>query len=195
VAWVAGVLGALAFGSLIVGRVFLFEPYRIRSASMHPTIPEGSLIIVSKQGYGRYGALGFMPLRTKSTGRIARGDIVAFYPPEDEGVVHISRVMGEPGDRVALKGRQLSINGVEAAVDLQGGDDQYQYVTETIDGHSSRLALMPERYTRDVDLTVPPDHFYVLSDNRDNARDSRYLGFIPRENVVGMHVRTIAPGP
>ena len=162
---------------------------------MHPTIPEGSLIIVSKRGYGRYGAFGFTPLRTKSTGPIARGDIVAFYPPQDSDVVHISRVMGEPGDRIALQGRRLSINGVEAAVELQGSDDRYHYVTETIDGHSARLALMPDRYTRDIDIAVPPDHFYVLSDNRDNARDSRYIGFIPRENVVGVHLRTLTSTP
>jgi signal peptidase I len=196
--WEVIVGAAVLFGLAFIGtRVFLYDWFRIPSSSMHPTIPEGSFILVEKWGYGNYGAYGFIPFQTASTGSIERGDIVVFRLPTDPDIYYVKRVIGLPGDRVEYVDRRLRINGFEAALTMGEREGMYQYATETIDGRQATLSFIPERHARNVETTVPEDHIFMLGDSRDNARDSRFedVGFVPRQNVIGIHVKTWAITP
>lgn len=175
-------------------RFFLYEPFRIPSDSMYPTLPSGSYVIVSKLGYGNYGFGSFRPLRTEATAPIQRGDIVVFVLPQDPDILYIQRVIGLPGDHVEYRERRLSINGAEAQLVSGTSDARYQYATETIDGRDVSLAFVSDRYSRDASVDVPDDHLFLMGDSRDNAKDSRYIGFVPRANVIGLLVK-IFPGP
>lgn len=182
----------VGFVGLYAVRFFLYEPFRIPSESMHPTLPQGSIVIVRKLGFGNYGSGGFQPIRTQGTAPVRRGDIIVFGLPNDMRTSYIMRVVGLAGDHVAYKNHRLSINGRELPIAFGESDVRYRYATETIDDVEATIAFMPERYSREVDVHVPKDHLYVLGDSRDNARDSRYIGFVPRANVVGVYVMTLS---
>lgn len=181
--------------AFVAMRVFAFDFFRVPSGSMHPTIPKGAFIVLKKWGYGNYGAYGIIPIQTQSTGPINRGDIVVYRLPSDPSVHYVHRVIGLPGDRVSYANRRLQINGVEAPLTIDSHDDVYQYATEILDGRETTLSFVPKWYSRDVDVLVPKNHFFMLGDSRDNAMDSRFprVGFVPRANVVGVHIKTFAP--
>jgi signal peptidase I len=184
---------ALAVFTLLF-RAFAYEPFRIPSESMLPTLPEGSYIFVSKGGFGGYGSFGITLWRGEPTARIDRGDIVAFRLVDDPRTTYVKRIIGLPDDRIEYVNRRLVINGQPVPIELGDRDGSYQYAVEHVDETDVTIALMPERSTRDFAGEVPPGHYFVLGDNRDNARDSRYLGYIPRDHVIGRVVKVIRPG-
>jgi signal peptidase I len=191
--WEVIVGAAALFVVAFIGmRIFVFDFFRVPSGSMHPTIPKGSIIVVKKWGYGNYGAYGFIPMQTQSTGAINRGDIVIYRLPANPSVHYVHRVIGLPGDHISYANHRLRINGTEARLTMGDHEGMYQYATEVLDGREATLSFVPERYSRDVDVTVPKDHLFMLGDSRDNAQDSRFekVGFVPRANVIGVHVRT-----
>ena len=174
---------------VLVIRSFVFEPFRIPSGSMMPTLLEGDFIFVKKYSYG----LRLPVTETKfiETGNPERGDVIVFRLPSDPSINYIKRVIGLPGDTVVYERHRLTINGEK--VDLRPGDDASWSVplfVEDLDGRvHDILVTNPEYSTRDNTYRVPDGHYFVMGDNRDRSKDSRFIGAIPEEYLVGEAVR------
>jgi len=184
--------------AVLVVRSFLFEPFKIPSSSMVPTLKIGDHIFVSKFNFAL--TLPFTKAELLRTGTPKRGDVVVFLFPRDESLHYIKRVVGVPGDKVEFRGKDLYLNGELVAKEKVTDPTVIEQVTgsreisgelyrETIDGNSHYV-----RYTRAASYdfegaphveTVPPDKFFVVGDNRDDSYDSRSWGYVPRENIKG----------
>ena len=186
----------------LVIRTLLFQPFSIPSGSMRPTLLEGDYLFVTKwaYGYSRY-SLPFGP--DLFSGRIwgtepKRGDVVVFKFPPDPSVDYIKRVVGLPGDKIQVKNGQLFINGTAVPREKVGQIDNPD-ITEVDRPVDIYRETLPNGVTYDtLDLTsnsigdntrefdVPPGHYFMMGDNRDNSSDSRFtVGFVPAENLVG----------
>ncbi|MDG4908578.1 signal peptidase I [Mesorhizobium sp. WSM4898] len=186
----------------LVIRTLLFQPFSIPSGSMRPTLLEGDYLFVTKwaYGYSRY-SLPFGP--NIFSGRIwgsepKRGDVVVFKFPPDPSVDYIKRVVGLPGDKIQVKDGQLFINGTAVPREKVGQIDNPD-ITEVDRPVDVYRETLPNGVTYDtLDLTansigdntrefdVPPGHYFMMGDNRDNSSDSRFtVGFVPAENLVG----------
>ena len=179
---------------VLVIRSFLFEPFRIPSGSMMPTLLEGDFIFVNKFAYG----LRLPVINTKivDIGEPQRGDVVVFKLPSDPEINYIKRVVGLPGDIVNYQpgSKQLTINGEPIPMDLLGeydGDPGVELAREELGEHDHRLLLTRGRLSPGGTYPVPEGHYFVMGDNRDNSRDSRFPGveFIPEYRLVGRAVR------
>lgn len=174
---------------VLVVRSFIFEPFRIPSGSMMPTLLEGDFIFVKKYSYG----LRLPVTETKffETGEPQRGDVLVFRLPSDPSVNYIKRVIGLPGDTIVYERHRLTING--ETVDLKRSDDDSwgaPVYVEDLDGRLHDILVMsPEYSTRDNTYRVPEGHYWVMGDNRDRSKDSRFIGAIPEEYLVGEAVR------
>jgi signal peptidase I len=203
--WTAGLFPVIA--AVFVLRSFLFEPFKIPSGSMMPTLMVGDLILVNKFTYG----LRLPVLHARLTEGTApqRGDVMVFRYPPKPSLDYIKRVVGVPGDEVAYLNKKLTINGkpVEQArlPDFFDPDAMryFKQYRETLDDTTHRLlndddrpAFIPGaedypfkqncRYSVEgVACKVPQGHYFVMGDNRDNSLDSRYWGFVPDRNIVG----------
>lgn len=187
----------------VVIRSFLFEPFRIPSGSMYPTLEVGDYLFVSKYtyGYSRYSfPAGIIPFK----GRIwddmpKRGDIVVFKFPVDNKTDFIKRVIGLPGDTIEVKRGRLYINNQMVEREEVGDytvdefvirPENYTEYTETLPEGFKHNILEVSDYEPQVDnttkVTVPEGHIFVMGDNRDRSDDSRVsVGFVPVENLVG----------
>jgi len=203
--WTAGLFPVII--TVFVLRSFLFEPFKIPSGSMIPTLLVGDLILVNKFTYG----LRLPVLNTKITEgeKPQRGDVMVFRYPPNPSLDYIKRVVGLPGDTVAYLNKRLTINGVvqpTQAVPAFFEEDSMRYFKqfeETLGGHVHRLLNDDDRpafvpgadpfvgregcsYTVEgVTCKVPPGQYFMMGDNRDNSMDSRYWGFVPEKNIVG----------
>ena len=178
---------------VLLVRSFLFEPFRIPSDSMMPTLLDGDFIFVNKYAYGIR-----LPVVNKKIIDIdgpGRGDVVVFRLPSDPSTNYIKRVVGLPGDRIGYSANRLYINGEPMPVKMRGAYREFGYqgnlVVESIGGKDHELILLPQRYSREGEWRVPDGHFFVMGDNRDNSRDSRFpgVGAIPESQLVGRAVR------
>lgn len=167
----------------------------VPSGSMNPTILEGDRLLVDKHVYGLRVPFSLVHLTRGSSP--ARGDIIVFDSPRD-GTSLVKRVIAIPGDSVALDGEQLIVNGqaahytVSDRAKLAGllGSTRAQNPTlirERGLAPEHDVMLLPARRHFELvgPVTVPTDMYFVLGDNRDNSADSRYIGFVPRRNIVG----------
>jgi signal peptidase I len=174
-------------------RSFLYEPFRIPSDSMMPTLVQGDFIFVNKWRYGLR-----LPVANRevfSIGAPARGDVVVFRKPSDPSLVLIKRLVGLPGDTIRVVGSQVYVNGAPFRIDpgeLYSGPKNEQYPfsrvgEEQFDGVKHAVMLDPVRPGMDGEWRVPDGHFFMMGDNRNNSRDSRFpdVGFVPRENLIG----------
>ena len=189
----------------LVVRTFLFQPFNIPSGSMKDTLLVGDYLFVSKYAYGysRF-SLPFGQYLT-SFGRVwgslpKRGDVVVFKLPRDESTDYIKRVIGLPGDKIQMINSVLYINGKAVprvsdgfyvTKDAFGAETKVQRYRETLpEGVSyDTLQLDPNGFENNTPIyEVPPDHLFMMGDNRDNSTDSRVLsavGYVPVENLVG----------
>ncbi|EKS9796247.1 MULTISPECIES: signal peptidase I [Burkholderia] len=193
--------------AVFVVRSFVVEPFKIPSGSMVPTLLVGDFILVNKFEYG----LRLPVTNTKITqgSPLSRGDVVVFRYPKDESVDYIKRVIGLPGDTVAYQDKQLTINGQpvpETPLPDFFDDERQNYAKqfeETIGNKKNAILNNPAvppfvmgaydypfrdnctYNSRGVICKVPPGHYFMMGDNRDNSADSRYWGFVPDQNIVG----------
>jgi len=221
--------GAAFFPVLLVVfvlRSFFYEPFRIPSGSMVPTLLPGDFILVNKFEYGI--RLPVLNHKIVDTGSPARGDVMVFRYPENPKQDYIKRVVGLPGDTVTYANKRLRINGGYVPTRqlpdyLHPGRLYYsQHFNEKLgeeahhivnDEEAPVMIYDPERLDPNVlphgrhcvymhegvTCTVPSGHYFVMGDNRDNSRDSRFWGFVPEENIIGhafyiwMHVESVLP--
>ncbi|MGN6778423.1 signal peptidase I [Rhizobium sp.] len=195
------IVQALVLAMII--RTFLFQPFTIPSGSMMPTLLVGDYIFVNKfaYGYSKY-SMPFSP--DLFSGRILgsepkRGDVVVFRFPPNPDVDYIKRVIGLPGDRIQVKNDILYINGQAVPREPHGtfSSDYSQEPGDNIAVYSERLPdagkvfdtldLSPNsRGDNTQEYVVPPGHYFMMGDNRDNSDDSRFdVGYVPAENLIG----------
>ena len=203
--WTAGLFPVILV--VFVLRSFLFEPFKIPSGSMIPTLLIGDLILVNKFTYG----IRLPVVNTKITEGNApqRGDVMVFRYPPQPSVDYIKRVVGVPGDEVAYLNKRLTINGKEVPTTAQPDffDEStmryFKQFEEVLGEKPHRVLNNPDapafvqgaanfpyrdncRYSVEgVVCKVPQGHYFMMGDNRDNSLDSRYWGFVPDQNIVG----------
>ncbi len=192
--------------AVMILRSFVYEPFRIPSGSMMPTLLVGDFILVNKYDYG----LRLPVIHTEITGgeKPKRGDIAVFRYPKDESLDYIKRVIGLPGDHISYYNRRLSVNGKLVKTQLletyQGlGESSELVINQGCDNIKAKCKVFNEelgetsytmmtnpdvRYSADGELFVPSGHYFVMGDNRDHSNDSRFWGFVPEENLVGKAV-------
>ena len=203
--WTAGLFPVII--GVFILRSFLFEPFKIPSGSMIPTLLVGDLILVNKFHYG----IRLPVLNTKLTQGTppARGDVMVFRYPPKPSLDYIKRVVGVPGDEVAYLNKRLTINGKALETNALPeffDEDAMRYFKQFEEGlgdkkhrllnDDARPAFVPGadefefksncRYSVEgVVCKVPEGHYFMMGDNRDNSLDSRYWGFVPDKNIVG----------
>ena len=168
---------------------FLLQAFQIPSESMENTLLVGDYLLVDKAHYGHGGFWG----KVLPYGEIQRGDIIVFRYPVHPAQHFVKRVVGVPGDRVRLVNKRVFVNGRsvdEPYVVYNGhGPDVYRDDFPAPDhaggAVEARWWLEMRKYVRNRELLVPPGAYFVLGDNRDESLDSRYWGFVPRENIIG----------
>jgi len=179
---------------VLVIRSFLFEPFRIPSGSMMPTLLVGDFIVVNKFSYGL--RLPVVDTKVVPIGEPERGDVVVFRYPKQPDVDYIKRIVGLPGDTVRVEGHRIWINGREMPLDPQGrypGDANLKHAGTTValedlDGHRHQVLLDDGGYLRSGDWRVPEGEYFVMGDNRNHSNDSRFWGTVPESNLVGKAV-------
>ena len=174
-------------------RSFLFEPFRIPSDSMMPTLLDGDFIFVNKFTYGL--RLPVVNTEVVALGEPQRGDVVVFRLPSDPATNYIKRLVGLPGDHITVRDKRVQVNGVDQPVTLDGvyegfGHTGAQVAIEQLGEVPHRVLYIPNRPSYDFDDVVPAGHYFFMGDNRDNSRDSRFpeVGFVPADLVVGKAV-------
>jgi signal peptidase I len=181
---------------MLVFRSAVADWMYVPSGSMNPTIVEGDRILVDKSAYGL--RIPFTTLRLTRGQDPQRGDIAIFPSPED-GTTLVKRVVGLPGDLIEMRDERLLINGkpvdYQAATDVDADPElpratraqQRDYLTEDLGRRHHAIMLLPDRPTvRSFGpVRVPHGQYLVLGDSRDNSKDSRYIGFVPRNSFVG----------
>ena len=189
-------------------RSFLYEPFKIPSSSMVPTLLVGDLILVNKFTYGI--RLPILNKKIIDINHPQRGDVMVFKYPKDMSLDYIKRVVGVPGDKVVYQNKRLTINGkalTYAPLPDYLNEDSLSYskqFKENLSGAEHLIAVVPQAPSINLGgvqdfpdkancaynpegfaCTVPEGEYFMMGDNRDNSEDSRYWGFVPDQNIVG----------
>lgn len=186
---------------LLFGTTTLMQAFVVPTSSMESTVLVGDHMIVDKLAYSPAGAVSkyLLPYRD-----VKRGDIIVFRWPPDPRQNYVKRVMGVPGDHIRLENKAVILNGKKLVepytqhifpnVDpyrdsfpqnSAGIAERFAGGTETDRAMATGLTSMLSEHIVNGELVVPPGYFFAMGDNRDNSLDSRYWGFVPRENIIG----------
>jgi signal peptidase I len=193
---------------VFVLRSFLYEPFKIPSTSMVPTLLVGDLILVNKYTYGV--RLPVLNKKIIEVGTPQRGDVMVFKYPKDMSQDYIKRVIGVPGDKIVYENKRLTVNGTAVtytAMDDYLDDERPVYhkqFMENLPGVPHRILNQDNKPSVEVtnvdnfpsrekcdfsyekfSCIVPEGNYFMMGDNRDNSLDSRYWGFVPDKNIVG----------
>ncbi|MFB3826677.1 MAG: signal peptidase I [Bryobacteraceae bacterium] len=173
---------------LLFGTTTLVQAFVIPTGSMEDTLLIGDHLLVDKLAYAPPGKITEHLLPYS---QVKRGDIIVFRYPVDIRQTFVKRVIGVPGDRIRLINKQLYLNGKKM-------DEPYVYhKTEYIDSYrdnfpsepnahvSESAQVMLEKYVQNGEVVVPEGGYFAMGDNRDSSLDSRYWGFVPRDNIIG----------
>lgn len=177
---------------VLILRSFIFEPFKIPSGSMMPTLLIGDFILVNKYDYGiRLPVLHDKIIENKTP---ARGDIVVFRYPRDPSIPYIKRIVGLPGDKIEYHNKTIYINDIAMPQALNGRYNAYgsgffmdgsSLRIESLGDIEHEILISSNRNSQKLQTVVPQGQYFVLGDNRDNSKDSRFWGFVPDENLVG----------
>lgn len=192
---------------VFIFRSVFFEPFRIPSGSMIPTLMIGDFILVNKFSYGfklpfsdfSMGSLNFDPIYLFGKSTPKRGDVIVFKYPKDPTINYIKRVVGLPGDSIEIREKTVYINGEPISMEqfeskeiMDELSDKYKRykikLFKTKTGESEHLVQLNEDdvFKSNYDSrTIPPGKYFVMGDNRDFSYDSRFWGFVPEENIKG----------
>jgi signal peptidase I len=174
---------------LLFGTTTLVQAFIVPTPSMDPTVLVGDHLLVDKLSYSPPGAISkyFLPYTEPR-----RGDVIVFRYPMDIQQNYVKRVMGVPGDHLRLVNKVVYLNGHALnepyAVHIDPHIDPYRddFPDAPVDGPVyPRATQMFANQIVNGELVVPPGYFFAMGDNRDNSLDSRYWGFVPRENIIG----------
>ncbi|WP_326536457.1 signal peptidase I [Pseudorhodoferax sp.] len=203
--WTAGLFPVILVVFLL--RSFLFEPFKIPSGSMIPTLLVGDLILVNKFHYGV--RLPVINIKVTQGNPLQRGDVVVFRYPPKPSLDYIKRVVGLPGDEVAYLNKRLTVNGQPVPIGAvpeffdQDAMRYFKQYEEKLGDKPHRLLIDDDRpafipgvenfahkdqcrySVEGVVCKVPEGNYFMVGDNRDNSLDSRYWGFVPDANIVG----------
>ena len=184
---------------VFIFRGFIFEPFRVPSNSMMPTLLTGDFIVVNKFDYGF--RLPITNTKLVEFSKPNRGDVIVFrYPnyeknPGYSGVDFIKRIVAIPGDNISYSDDQLVINdkaieikniGPYIGVDSGKSMNNYKLVQEFIDTLPHEILINPNRRSKEIPkITIPEGHYFVMGDNRSHSSDSRFWGFVPEEYIIG----------
>ena len=172
----------LPFFLIFILRTFLFEPYQIPSGSMMPGLKVGDFILVKKFTYGIKVNRTGPPMAFGKDPEL--GDVVVFIPPHDHRPF-VKRLIGKPGDRITYINKKIYVNGKPINQKLLSEDDNIRIYEETLNNKTIQIQQITSRINYSEEWVVPKDMYFVVGDNRDNSNDSRYWGFVPRENFMG----------
>ena len=179
---------------VLVLRSFIFEPFRIPSGSMIPTLLVGDFILVNKFAYGV--RLPVVHTKVLNVGEPEAGDVAVFRFPDNPSLDYIKRVVGVPGDTIEYRDKTLTINGEKILI---SGEELHRnprtdairtgelVKTEQLGSvqHEILITLGRRGGFSEGTWKVPEGHYFMVGDNRDNSNDSRFWGFVPEENLVG----------
>ncbi|MFA5276545.1 MAG: signal peptidase I [Candidatus Omnitrophota bacterium] len=164
--WVESII--IAFLLAMVIRAFLVQAFKIPSGSMRPTLLEGDLILVNKFIYG--AKIPFTNKRLPALQDLKRGDVIVFIYPEDQKKDFIKRLVGLPGEEIEIKKYTIYVNDKPLLDPVFNRRYYYNGGDFAVEGKK---------------ISVPKDHYFVLGDNSASSKDSRYWGFVPKDNVLG----------
>lgn len=198
---------ALIIFLVLIFRSVFFEPFRIPSGSMIPTLMIGDFILVNKFSYGfklpfsdiSMGDVNLNPIYLFGESKPERGDVVVFKYPKDPTINYIKRVMGLPGDTIEIRNKIVYINDNPLNVSEISGKEIMEDMDEKFKGYNLKFykaktggydhVIQQDQdnyYKTDFDKrTIPEGHYFVMGDNRDFSYDSRFWGFVPHKNIKG----------
>jgi len=184
---------------VLVFRGFIFEPFRVPSNSMMPTLLTGDFILVNKFDYGL--RLPILNSKIIDFSKPKRGDIIVFRYPNYEhsagysGVDFIKRVVALPGDTISYEKDQITVNGETVdyrkigsyqGIDSGKAMSGYRHIREKINEADHDILLHPLGNSRELSkTTVPEGHYFVMGDNRAHSSDSRFWGYVPESYILG----------
>jgi signal peptidase I len=179
------ILNAIA---LLFAFAMVAQPYVIPTGSMENTLLVGDHLIVDKLAYAPASGLGAHLLPYEP---VRRGDIAVFRFPPDIGQTFVKRIVAVPGDRIRIVNKQVYVNGAPL-------DEPYKvHKSPSVEPYRDNFPAAPQgpvaeegfamlrHNVQNGEVVVPPGHYFAMGDNRDDSLDSRYWGFIPRENIIG----------
>ena len=180
-------LGTVVIAIFVI--TFVVQAFQIPSESMENTLLVGDYLLVNKLCYGGPGfGDHLLPYQ-----KIATGDIIVFHYPVDPTQHFVKRVVGVPGDRLRMINKKVFINGqpldepyvrfLEPPINMFR--DNFPRTDIPAYGLEGKWWLQMRKLVEDGQLIVPEGHYFVMGDNRDDSQDSRYWGFVPRENIIG----------
>ncbi|MDU0355907.1 signal peptidase I [Paraglaciecola aquimarina] len=172
---------------LFTSRSSFADWYLVPTGSMQPTIVEGDRILVDKLAYRL--ELPFTDIAIMQTGQPKRGDIVVFNSQKADTRL-VKRLIGESGDTVAMHNNRLVINGIESQYEFT--ENTYK-AFESLSGtaHLVQFVPIPNAANNFAEVRVPAGHYLVLGDNRNNSSDSRYIGFVPEQEIQGKALKVL----